>query len=107
MPYLQTIVQVVQDNRAVAWSLHRDSATLDLLKSTQFDLLLWDTTNWPAYILQHDLNIPNVELIPLPLLMPLLSQSQSVPNPMAYLPQLGSSNMPAMVQGCYLVVSMR
>ena len=96
---LQTIVRSVKDNCAVAWSLHRDHCTQDLLRGKKFDLLLWDTSNWPAYILQHDWNIPNVELFMFPLLMPLVSGSQSVPNPVAYLPQLGSSNRPCMVLG--------
>ena len=51
---------------------------------------------WPAALLEDLLDIPSVEVIPLPL-STIFTASQSVPNPIAYLPQLGTTLTPDMV----------
>ncbi len=51
---------------------------------------------WPAALLEDLLNVPSVEVIPLPL-STLFTAPQSVPNPIAYIPQLGTILTPNMV----------
>jgi hypothetical protein len=65
---------------------------------TGYDLILRDAVMWPAALLEDLLGIPSVEVIPLPL-SSMYSESQSVPNPISYIPQLGTSLTPKMVRG--------
>ena len=87
----------MQESGAVAWSLHRDDETLRLLKESNFDLMLRDAVNWPSFFLEEFLEIPSVELLPLPVMMPLMETLSSVPNPIAYVPQLGTALNSSMV----------
>ena len=60
-------------------------------------MLLRDNTIWPAAVLEELLQVPSVELIPTHLAAPLYSFDQSIPNPIAYVPQFGSGLYPIMV----------
>ena len=62
-----------------------------------YDVLLRDNTIWPAAVLEELLQVPSVELIPTHLAAPLYSFDQSIPNPIAYVPQFGSGLYPIMV----------
>ena len=55
-----------------------------------FNLVLGDTSVMSASILAQILEVPLVEVLPFPLIPPLFEQQQSIPNPVAYLPQLGT-----------------
>jgi len=64
----------------------------------EFDLILRDACYWPAAFLQDILEISSVELWPVVILMPWLWESEfSLPNPVAYLPQVGMDLTPNMV----------
>jgi len=68
------------------------------LHPTGYDLILRDAVMWPAALLEDLLGVPSVEVIPLPL-SSMYSKSQSMPNPISYIPQLGTSLTPNMVRG--------
>ena len=67
-----------------------------MLLSLGFDLFLRDTTSWPCNVLSETLNLPSVEVLPLPL-VPISAQRQGYPNNPAYIPQLGTDFTPEMV----------
>lgn len=70
--------------------------------TAEFDLVLRDACYWPAALLQDTLGIDSVELWPVVILMPWLWESEfSLPNPVAYLPQVGMDFTPNMVS-CFL-----
>ncbi len=53
-----------------------------------FDLILQDTVFWPGALLGELLDIPIVEVLPLPI-MTHKEYEMSFPNPLAYAPQMG------------------
>ena len=59
-----------------------------------FDVLLFDGTFWPATILQLKLAIPSVQFWPV--LTSPIGRPDS-PNPLAYLPQFGTTLFPPLV----------
>ena len=61
-----------------------------LVTAAEFDLIVGDSTVMSAGILAQVLDVPLVEMVPFPLIPPVFEQSQSVPNPVAYLPQFGT-----------------
>ncbi|DBA74190.1 TPA: UDP-glycosyltransferase-like protein [Trebouxia sp. C0004] len=81
----------------MAEALHKDNATIHQLKDAEFDLILRDACYWPAAFLQDMLDINSVELWPTAILMPWLWESEfSLPNPVAYLPQVSMDFTPNM-----------
>ncbi len=62
----------------------------------EFDLILRDAAMWPAALLEDILDIPSVEFIPVGVNSRHFTP-HSVPNPMAYIPQLGTAFTPEMV----------
>lgn len=52
---------------------------------------MWDSGFWPGALLQDILNISSVEVLPLPVLLPWnWEYEQSIPNPVAYVPQFAT-----------------
>lgn len=70
---------------------------------TGYDLILRDTVMWPSALLGDLLQVPTVEVIPLPLTS-LNAVPHSIPNPIAYIPQLGTSLTPDMVRSPELCI---
>lgn len=77
-----------------------------------FDLILQDTVFWPGALLGELLDIPIVEVLPLPI-MTHKEYEMSFPNPLAYAPQMGlgytvqmvltkSSNLLSMIAYVYV-----
>ena len=85
IPYTYFIVRIPQSR-------------LTRLHPTGYDLILRDAVMWPAALLEDLLGVPSVEVIPLPL-SSIYSRSQSVPNPISYIPQLGTTLTTNMVRG--------
>ena len=54
-----------------------------------FDAYLKDAWYWPADLLQDLLGVPAIDVLPFPIGMPMLEQSLSIPNQVAYVPQVG------------------
>lgn len=72
---------------------------------TEFNIILRDVCYWPAALLQDTLGIPSIELWPVAMLMPMLWEGEfSLPNPVAYLPQVGMDFTPNMVSFPTLLV---
>ena len=64
---------------------------------------MWDSGFWPGAVLQDLLNITSVEVQPLPVLLPgNWEYEQSIPNPIAYLPQYGTVFTTRMVHACHM-----
>ena len=94
---LQTISRVIEENTDTVWSLFRDNKTMEALQQAGFDLFIQDGTNWPALFVQQQLGVPTVEFQPLPLLLPFMETLYQIPDPIAYIPQIGSALTPDMV----------
>ncbi len=56
-----------------------------------------DGVYWPAAVLSEVLKLPVVDVLSMGPAQPLLGHAWSTPNPVAYLPQLGSGLTPNMV----------
>ncbi|DBB11136.1 TPA: hypothetical protein ACH3X3_006595 [Trebouxia sp. C0006] len=84
------------DMIAAAHHLYNDKATLHKLKVADYDALLKDGVYWPASVLSEVLNLTVVDVLSMGPAQPLLGQPWSTPNPVAYLPQLGSGLTPNM-----------
>lgn len=85
----QAMHQFQADQMKIAQHLHGDTATLQQLRETRFDAYLKDAWYWPADLLQDLLDVPSIDVLPFPIGMPLFEQSLSIPNELAYVPQLG------------------
>ena len=102
--------QFQADQMAVAEHLYADTATLQNLRDTgritlicqaaqsssmtvrataDFDVYLKDAWYWPADLLQDLLDVPSVDVLPFPVGMPMFERSHSIPNELAYVPQVG------------------
>ncbi len=65
----------------------------------EYDIILRDACFWPGALLQDMLGTSSVELWPTVILMPWLWEAEfSIPNPVAYLPQVGMTFTPNMVR---------
>ena len=53
------------------------------------DAHLKDAWYWPADLLQDLLGVPSVDVLPFPIGMPMFERSLSIPNEVAYVPQIG------------------
>lgn len=62
-----------------------------------YDVVLRDALYWPAALLDDILHIPSVDVLILAPLQPQFGKAFSIPNPLAYVPQLGSGLMANMV----------
>ena len=56
-----------------------------------YDVLIQDPFNWAASLLEDVLGIPSIEVMSFVPVPPIFSKSLFIPNPVAYLPQFGSS----------------
>ena len=76
---------------------HLVHATEKASTAAGYDVLLEDGVYWPASVLSEVLNLTVVDVLSMGSAQPLLGQPWSTPNPVAYLPQLGSGLTPNMV----------
>ena len=58
--------------------------------AAEFDVFLKDACFWPGDFLQDLLSVPTVDVASFAVGMPMFENSLSVPNPIAYLPQVGT-----------------
>ena len=58
--------------------------------NADYDVLLKDAMYWPAALLEDALNITSIDVFSFAPLQPMFGDDASIPNPAAYLPQLGS-----------------
>ncbi|KAL0022994.1 hypothetical protein WJX79_004166 [Trebouxia sp. C0005] len=79
------------DQMTVAEHLHADVATIQQLRDTGFDIYLKDCWYWPADVLEDILSVLSVDVCPFSTGMPSLEQRLSIPNEVAYMPQLGTA----------------
>ncbi len=56
-----------------------------------FDIYLKDCWYWPADVLEDVLSVVSVDVCPFSTGMPALEQRLSIPNEVAYMPQLGTA----------------
>lgn len=103
---LQTISRVLEESTDTFWSLIKDNKTLEALQQAGFDLFIQDGTNWPALFVQQQLGVPTVEFQPLPLLLPFTETLYQIPDPIAYIPQIGSALTPDMVSATKLTCNL-
>ncbi len=75
---------------------HLLHATGKASAAADHDALLKDGVYWPASVLSEVLNLTVVDVLSMGPAQPLLGQPWSTPNPVAYLPQLGSGLTPKM-----------
>lgn len=62
-----------------------------------FEAYVKDAWYWPADLLQDLLNVSGIDVLPFPIAMPMFEQSLSIPNVIAYVPQVGIDYTPNMV----------
>ncbi|KAL0028169.1 hypothetical protein WJX77_011786 [Trebouxia sp. C0004] len=79
-----------------AHHLYSDKATLQKLFDADYDVLLRDAMYWPAALLDDVLGIPSIDVLSAAPFQPLFGYYTANPNPVAYLPQLGSGLTPDM-----------
>ncbi len=60
-------------------------------------MFLKDAWYWPADFLEELLAVPSVDVCPFSLGMPSFETTLSIPNHVAWMPQLGTSYTPSMV----------
>lgn len=88
---IASLEELLQNHKDAALHIAADQSTLSRTKAEGYDLLMWDSGFWPGAVLQDLLNITSVEVQPLPVLLPWnWEYEQSIPNPIAYLPQYGT-----------------
>ncbi|KAL0043684.1 hypothetical protein WJX82_007403 [Trebouxia sp. C0006] len=87
--------QLFRTQALAADYLYADKQALERMSNAGYDLILRDAVMWPAALLEDLLQLPSVEVLPLPVTS-LQSAPQSIPNPVAYIPQLGVSLTPNM-----------
>jgi len=63
-----------------------------------YDVLLRDALYWPAALLDDVLGIPSIDVLSAVPFQPMFGYYTANPNPVAYLPQLGSGLTPDMVR---------
>ncbi|DBA85796.1 TPA: UDP-glucuronosyltransferase 2A1 [Trebouxia sp. C0004] len=80
-----------------AHHLYSDKATLQKLFDADYDVLLRDAMYWPAALLDDVLGIPSIDVLSAAPFQPLFGYYTANPNPVAYLPQLGSGLTPDML----------
>ncbi|KAL0039373.1 hypothetical protein WJX79_005388 [Trebouxia sp. C0005] len=79
-----------------AHHLYSDKATLQKLLDADYDVLLRDALYWPAALLDDVLGIPSIDVLSAAPFQPMFGYYTANPNPVAYLPQLGSGLTPDM-----------
>lgn len=92
----KALKQLQNELVAGAHHLHSDNAFLERLRAANYDVLLRDAMYWPASIFDDLLGIPSVEVLSAAPLQPFFGPMWSIPDPVAYLPQLGSGLSPNM-----------
>ncbi len=75
-----------------------DSATIAKLKSNNYDLVLRDALSWPALLPAQILEIPYVDVLTTGVLQPFFGSWYSIPNPVAYMPQMTTASQPHTVR---------
>ena len=89
----------------VARSLMEDNDTIAQLKADKYDLVLRDTLSWPALLPAQILGIPHVDVLTTGVLQPFFASKYSIPNPIAYMPQMTSASPPDVVSGSVQICS--
>ena len=90
----------------IAQSLLEDTRTVAAMRAEDFDLVLRDVASWPTALLAEMLNIPKVDFLPAGVLLPFRGPAWSIPNPVAYVPQVSSTMPPSPVSGLILCTSL-
>ena len=80
-----------------ARSLMEDNSTIASLRAEKFDLVLRDIIAWPTALLAQILQIPEIDVVPTGVLLPFFGPRYSIPNPIAYAPQMTSTLIPVLV----------
>ncbi|KAK9840269.1 hypothetical protein WJX74_006518 [Apatococcus lobatus] len=93
---MESIKTLVADQQRAARGLFNDKAALQKLKDLGVELLLKDGAFAPASLLADLLEVPSVDVVPIPVLLPWFSARYSIPQPVAYLPSLGAPFTPNM-----------
>ncbi|KAK9817353.1 hypothetical protein WJX74_010772 [Apatococcus lobatus] len=91
--FLRTMKTVQQHS---ARRLFHDKVLLQHLHDAGIDLLLKDASSRPASLLASFLGVPAVDVLPIPMSLPLFKASYSVPHPVAYIPSVGTPFTPEM-----------
>ncbi|KAK9825956.1 hypothetical protein WJX74_001057 [Apatococcus lobatus] len=79
-----------QTGLSLARSLLADKECIAALKANNHDLILRDTIGWHTQLLSKMLEVPEVDILTAGVAMPLLGPRYSIPNRIAYIPQMGS-----------------
>ena len=95
---MQMAALIRSASMTIAENLLRDNDTTAFLRAQKFDLVLRDIVSWPTGLLAQMLDVPEVDVYPSGTFQPIFGQRYSVPNPVAYLPQMISSLVPALVR---------
>ncbi len=95
---MQDIPFVIGGHAEIADYLYADKTTIQQLRNASFNLIIRDSIFWPANLMQDLLEIPSVEIFFVPLGMPFMAQAHSIPNMIAYNPQVASELTPDMVR---------
>ncbi len=98
---LQRLRWLKTSNLRIARSLLEDNQTIATLKAENYDLVLRDALSWPALLPPQILGIPYVDVLTTGVLQPLFGPRYSIPNPIAYLPQMISASPPNAVRSRY------
>ena len=95
--WLQNLAMLKENGVDIAQHLLMDASAISALQAGKFDLVLRDFILWPTQLLSEILEIPEVELVSTGVVMPYNGRRASIPNPIAYIPQMGSALHPNMV----------
>ncbi|KAK9826069.1 hypothetical protein WJX74_009969 [Apatococcus lobatus] len=79
-----------QTGLSLARSLLADKECFAALKADNYDLILRDTIGWQTQLLSKMLEVPEVDILTAGVALPLLGPRYSIPNRIAYIPQMGS-----------------
>ena len=95
---LQKLEKFKTNNLRVAQSIMEDNETFTRLKAAKYDLVLRDALSWPALLPAEILGLPTVDVLTTPAIFPLFAPRYSIPNPVAYIPQMISTFPPNSVR---------
>ncbi len=98
MHALQMAAQLRHDGLSNSRSLLEDNETIALLRAERFDLVLTDVVLWPTGLLSQILEIPEIDMVTSGAILPFFGPRYSIPNPIAYAPQMTTTLLPALVQ---------
>ena len=99
---LQMAAQLRRFGLSNARRLLEDNSTISSLRAEKFDLVLRDIVAWPTALLAQILDLPEIDIITTGAFLPFFGPRYSIPNPIAYAPQMISTLIPILVSpyGC-------